>query len=116
MNPQFFGATSYMYASVPIKSQSSLHEIAALLSHHLFAGIPFGGENEGWRDEVPAMRTERDFLGWYVLLWGEDGEYEVTLDEDMLPPKSSSLPDIDASFWLAWKLSQVPGIQVVTEV
>jgi len=115
LNPQFIGATSYMYLSVSIQSQSSLRETAALLSHHLFAGIPFGGENEGWRDEVPAMRTERHFLGWYVVLWGEDGDYEVTLQEKWLPPKSSSLPNGDASDWLAWKLSQVPGIQVVSE-
>jgi hypothetical protein len=51
-------------AFVDFTHPDPLHLLAAKLSQALFAGIGFAGEGEGIWDEVPAMRLERDYLGF----------------------------------------------------
>jgi len=60
--------------------------VAAVLSERLFGQIPFGGRDLALFDEVPALRLEGDFIGLFVAIHGEGGEYIL-----LLRPKPKTL-------------------------
>jgi hypothetical protein len=70
----------YLAAFVHFVSALSLDDVARLLSTRLFGGIPFVGREEYLRDEVPALRLEREVLGLDVVVHGFGGDEGYTLD------------------------------------
>jgi hypothetical protein len=100
-----------IFGSVGIRSDLSLDELAALISDRLCGGIAFGGKDEGYRDEVPAVATVRDFLGLGMKLWGDQGEYCLDVEQwdDDVPTTMEG--DLELSAYLFWRLGQIPGIQ-----
>ncbi len=68
-------------AFVGIKTDLSLGELAALLSARLCGGIEFGGRDKSVREEVPAVFTQHQFLGLRLVLYGDNGDYGLDLEQ-----------------------------------
>jgi hypothetical protein len=100
----------YLFASVYIESQLPLEDLADLLSERLCGGIPFGGEDDTVRDEVPAVYTLRDFMGLRFVLYGGDGEFGLDLKGG---PSHvfDDLESIDVTSHVVRQLNSIEGIK-----
>ena len=99
-------------ACVGIKSDLALTELASLLSGAIFAGIAFGGIDDGVKDEVPAVYSLATFMGLGITLYGEPGDYGLELwqEHDGHP----GADDIDLTSYIADLLRNVVGVRTET--
>ena len=89
------------FARVRIFADDSLERVADVLSEKLFARVPFGGSELGLFDEVPALRLEGDFLGLFVAVHGEKGEYVLLIQPTPKSLRGKKFLDADISNYLA---------------
>ena len=99
-------------AFVGIKSSFDLIEMAAILSEQICGGIEFGGQDDNVREEVPAVYTQRDFLGLRIVLYGGSGEYGLDV-EQWGEQVSDDIGNayIDFSKHLLMLVSRISGLQ-----
>jgi hypothetical protein len=71
----------YPMALVRIRTAQALEQVGEILSKRLFGGIPFGPDESGSFEEVPALRLQNDLLGLRVALHGHPGLYILELRE-----------------------------------
>lgn len=64
--PDFWGGCE-------LKSDSSLEELAEILSERVFSGIKFGGKEKAIHEEIPAVFIQKPFFGMLVILEGYSG-------------------------------------------
>lgn len=105
------------YGSIGIYTSLTLDELGTLLSERVFGGIEFGGKDLGLCDEVPAVRLERRFLGLYVILYGGDGEYALSVDQraDDIPAEEIGQDDyVNLDDHLAFLVGRIEGIDKVS--
>ena len=69
----------YPYAQVRIYSEEPIEGVAAKISEKLFGGMAFGDKELGLFEEVPSLRLLGDFLGLFVAIHGQDGEYVLLI-------------------------------------
>jgi hypothetical protein len=90
-----------------------LQEAAALLSRHVFGGIPFIDHDRDDIDGGPSLILQCDFVGINAELFGKEGEY--TLEINTRP--SASVEEInvvcDLSAMVKQQLLQIPGLTLV---
>jgi hypothetical protein len=69
---------------VDFESRLEIEEVCDLISRHLLNGMPFGGKNEGYRDEVPALATQGEVFGCGFMVYGGPsfGHIEDANDQD----------------------------------
>ena len=69
---------------VRIASKLTLQELGAIMSERVFGGIPFVGLTEYIRDEVPAIYTEKRYLGTRFILMGTPDDEGYFLQAETL--------------------------------
>jgi hypothetical protein len=96
---------------VGIRSSLGLIELSKLISGNIAAEIEFGGLDEHLKEEVPAVYSLKEFLGLRLVLFGEDGEYGISIeqwDDELLDDERA-----DLSNHLYYLLKKIDGIDVV---
>lgn len=102
-----------IHGIVGIRTNMPLDELATILSKQVCGGIEFGGKNRGLRDEIPAVVTLEPFLGLRLVLWGDAGDYGLSLE--MWHPQGNAdggadSPIIDLSQLLFDLLVTIEGV------
>jgi hypothetical protein len=107
------------WGSVSFESKSNLQITAGVISDHLLAGVPFGNEQRGLREEVPAVALTKDVLGLTFVLYGEcDGE-RCVFSLEAMPGKAlhkqfhADSKTVDIGKWLAQLIRTIPEFTVI---
>jgi hypothetical protein len=104
--------------SVYFESKWNLRITGSEISDRLFAGLQFSEEISGLREEVPAVRLEKEVLGLVFVLHGvsEGGQFWFTLEANPGSSVFQQLRDqsrsVDIGEWLARLIDAVPGFRV----
>jgi hypothetical protein len=93
---------------VGIRTSLSLDQLAAVVSSHMCAGIPFGGKNEYLRDEVPAIYSLEPYLGLRIVLYGSDDDFGLDLEQWEHAPEDTEW--VDMSRYLVTMLNRIDGV------
>ena len=100
-------------ATVGIKANMTLDRLAALVSDKLCGGIEFIGIEDYVREEIPAMYTARDFLGMRVVLFGENNDFGLDIEQwRERAPDDVGAEYVDLSKYVALLLAEIDGVQV----
>jgi len=94
-----------IYGFANINSELNLNDLASLISENLLAGVKFGGIDENIREEVPAVYSLKEVLGLRLVLFGEVGDYGLSIEQwgDNVDDGSS----IDLSVYLELLLKNI---------
>lgn len=104
----------YLTCGLALESDKSLEEVGHLIAERLVGGIPFGGKERYIYDEVPAIYAQHDVLGLRIILQGfggEDGYYLEFRPMDF--PSGAQVERVDISDYIAFLLSDIPGVQII---
>ena len=101
-----------LIGAVNIRSSLPLEELAALISESICAGVKFGGLEEFVREEVPAVYSMQPFLGLRLVLFGEPGDYGLTVEDWDEPEQRLTAEEIvDISPHIVAILKKLSGIE-----
>lgn len=99
-----------IHAFANVVFNSTLDELATILSHELFADVPFVAHPESPRFESPALYLQKPFLGLDVIVMGEDGNFAVELVQSRDEVDTEDL-DLDLSEYLIRLLNSVNSVK-----
>ena len=91
----------YPYAQVRIYSEESIESVAGLLSERLFGGVAFGDRELELFEDVPALRLLGTFLGLFVAIHGQKGEYVLLMQPTPQALRVQDASHVDISDYVA---------------
>lgn len=59
---------THIQGSIFFQSKLDIERVGAIISQRVFAGVPIGGLEKNIYEEVPAVFTEKRFLGFFVAI------------------------------------------------
>jgi hypothetical protein len=107
-----------LWGRAHFESKWNLHITAGVISDQLLAGVPFGNEEPGLRDEVPAVALTKDVFGLTFVLYGECEGERCSFALEALPGRAlynqfrADSKNVDIGKWLAQLLGTIPDFKV----
>ena len=109
----------YLNCQFAFESESTIDELASLLSRTLLGGIRFTGKEDGIYEQTPALHSEQDVFGHRVILCAgrEQNVYLLQVRPGMgllralSPDEMRRIGRADIGDFLALILRQIPGIK-----